>query len=300
MKNKLIAIAGLSCVLVATPLAAETAEKPTSPEATAITNQVPDYIKAYNAGDAKALAQYFTDDAEYTDENGQLTQGRADIQQLLTDTFSENKGATLDMRMDSVRPLGSDVFQGRGETTVTSPDGQKRSSSYAVIYGKKDGKWLISNLIEYPVADPTPGDQLSQLAWMIGSWKDRGGSYSVETKADWARGRNFITRNFKVSEGDDVVLEGWQIIGWDPIQKHIRSWIFDSDGGYGQGTWTRDGNRWLVKDTRVQADGDESSSEETITYVDPDHCTYEAANRTLNGDPQPNIDKVDIDRVKTP
>jgi uncharacterized protein (TIGR02246 family) len=300
MKTESIAIAGLTCVLVAAALAADTTGKPSSPEAAAITNQIPNYVKAYNAGDAKALAQYFTDDAEYTDENGQLTEGRSDIEQLLTDTFSENKGATIDMQADAVRPLGADVFQARGETTVTSPDGQKRSAGYTAIYAKKDGKWLITNLIESPLADPTPGDQLSQLAWMIGSWKDQGGDYAVETKADWARGNNFITRNFKVSEGDDVILEGWQIIGWDPIQKRIRSWIFDSDGGYGQGTWSRDGNRWLVKETRVEADGDESSSEQTLTYVDPNHCTYEAANRTRNGDPLPNITKVDIERVKTP
>jgi uncharacterized protein (TIGR02246 family) len=300
MTNKLIAIAGLSCVLVAAALAAETPEKPSSPEATAITNQIADYVKAYNAGDAKALAQYFADDAEYTDENGELTEGRADIQQLLTDTFAENKGSTLEMQSDAVRPLGTDVLQERGETRVTSPDGQKRSTGYTAIYTKKDGKWLISRLIESPIADPTPGDQLSQLAWMVGTWKDQGGEYSVETKADWARGNNFLTRNFKVSDGDDVVLEGWQIIGWDPIQKRIRSWIFDSDGGYGQGTWTRDGNRWLVRETRVSADGTESSAEQTLTYVDPDHCTFESANRTLDGDPQPNIAKVDIQRVKTP
>ena len=300
MKSKTFAIAGITAALVSLALAAEPTEKPASPEAAAITNQIADYVKAYNAGDAKALAQYFADDAEYTDENGQLTQGRSDIEQLLTDTFSENKGTTLDMQADAVRPLGSDVFEQRGTTTVTSPDGQKRSAGYTAIYTKKDGKWLISRLIESPMADPTPGDQLSQLAWMVGTWKDRGGDYSVETKADWARGNNFITRNFKVSEGDDVILEGWQIIGWDPIQKRIRSWIFDSDGGYGQGTWTRDGNRWLVKETRVSPNGGESSSEQTLTYVDPDHCTYEAANRTLNGDPQPNIAKVDIDRVKTP
>ena len=81
MKIKPITIAGLSCALLATALVAETTEKPGSPEAAAITKQIADYEKAYNTGDAKALAQYFTDDAEYTDENGQLTQGRADIEQ---------------------------------------------------------------------------------------------------------------------------------------------------------------------------------------------------------------------------
>jgi len=26
------------------------------------------------------------------------------------------------------------------------------------------------------------------MAWMIGTWKDKGGGSVVETKADWARG----------------------------------------------------------------------------------------------------------------
>jgi ketosteroid isomerase-like protein len=85
MKSRPIAIVGISYVLISTALAADSPEKATSPETTAITNQAAEYAKAYNAADAKALAQYFTDDAEYTDENGQLTQGRSDIEQLLTD-----------------------------------------------------------------------------------------------------------------------------------------------------------------------------------------------------------------------
>src|SRR5258707_13999039 len=168
------------------------------------------------------------------------------------------------MQVSSVRPLGSDVFEEQGASTVTSPDGQKRSAGYSAIYGKKDGKWLISRLIEFPVADPTPGDQLSQLAWMVGTWKDRGGDYSVETKADWARGNNFITRTFKVSQGDDILLEGWQIIGWDPRQKRIRSWIFDSDGGYCHGAWARAAKPWRGEESRGWPVAQETHGGDTI------------------------------------
>ena len=28
-----------------------------------------------------------------------------------------------------------------------------------------------------------------------------------------------------------------QRIGWDPAAKQIRSWEFDSEGGFGEGTW---------------------------------------------------------------
>jgi uncharacterized protein (TIGR02246 family) len=299
MKRKPIAIIGMTYVLVSAAMAADTAEKPASPETTAITNQAAKYEKAYNAGDAKAVAQFFTDDAEYTDEDGQLTQGRSNIEDLLKTTFAQNKGAKLDVQVDSVRPLAPDVIEEKGTTTVTSLKGEKQSSGYTAIHLKKGDEWLISRLFESPIPDPTAGEQLSELAWMVGTWKDKGGGSVVETKADWARGNNFLTRTFKVSQGDKVTLEGWQIIGWDPVEKRIRSWIFDSEGGYGQAFWTRDGNRWLLKETRVSADGSESSAEQTLTYIDPDHCTFEAANRTLNGDPQPNISKIEIDRVKT-
>jgi hypothetical protein len=63
MKSRSIAIVGMSYVLISTAIAADTAEKTTAPEITAITNQAAEYVKAYNAGDAKALAHYFTDDA---------------------------------------------------------------------------------------------------------------------------------------------------------------------------------------------------------------------------------------------
>src|SRR4030088_2787557 len=99
MKRRPITIVGIGYVLLSAALAADTSEKPASPEATSITNQAAEYEKAYNARDAKALAQFFTVDIEYIDDNGQLTQGRPDIEQLLMDTFAENRGATLDVQV---------------------------------------------------------------------------------------------------------------------------------------------------------------------------------------------------------
>ena len=251
MRSEPIALIPFGFLLVFSGLSGRAEDNPSSPEVTAITQQVTEYAKAYDAGDAKALSEFFTEDVEYTDEDGNLTKGRSDIEQLLTDTFAQNKGATIEIKINSVHALGPDVYEEDGISTVTSPDGEQQSSKYSAIHVKKDGKLLISRLFEFPLPDATPADQLSQLAWMIGTWKDKGGSTSVETTAQWARGNNFITRTFKVSEADDVLLEGWQIIGWDPVEQKIRSWIFDSEGGYGQSFWTRDGNRWLIKETRV-------------------------------------------------
>src|SRR5260221_14413520 len=154
MKSRPIAIVAINYVLISTALAADTAEKSTSPETTAITNQVAEYAKAYNAGDAKALAKYFTDDAEYTDENGQLTQGRSDIEELLTDTFAENKGATLDVQVDSVRPLDSDLYEEKGTTTVMQNSVNHRR---VAVERKDDGLAIGEKLNEH---------FLSQAVWV--------------------------------------------------------------------------------------------------------------------------------------
>lgn len=300
MKSRLVFLFWMAHLLSVVAPAAELPDKQQalSSEESAIKSQSADYAKAYNNRDAKALARFFAEDVEYTDENGELTEGRKGIEELLQDNFAQNQGATIDIEVDSVMALAPDVIEEKGVTTVTSPSGEQRSSAYSAIHVKKDGQWLIARLFESPVPDPTPAARLSELAWMVGSWKDKGGDSTVETEVNWARGGNFLTRTFKVSQGDEVTLEGWEIIGWDPVQQRIRSWIFDGEGGYGEAFWTRDGNRWLVKQSRVAADGSESSAEQTITYLDQDHFNFESANRTLNGDLQPNLGKIEIDRVK--
>jgi hypothetical protein len=89
-------------------------------------------------------------------------------------------------------------------------------------------------------------------------------------------------------------MSGIQFIGWDPADKQIRSWVFDSDGGFGQGTWTNKGNRWYVQQTGVLADGRKSSAVNIITKLDEGTCTLQSINRTVDGDLLPNIDEVKV------
>ena len=43
-----------------------------------------------------------------------------------------------------------------------------------------------------------------------------------------------------------VDISGIQVIGWDPIAKAIRSWTFDSNGGFAEGKWEHRGDRWFI------------------------------------------------------
>ena len=168
------------------------------------------------------------------------------------------------------------------------------------MHVKKDGKWKISQLVETPAPVVTAGERLSELAWLVGDWNeaDKDAGMTVKSHYQWARGGNFISRNVTVKRGDEPVLEGWQIIGWNPVDESIRSWTFDDEGGFTDGRWTRDGQRWLVRETGYASDGSRTTADNTLTKVGPDRLTWESSNRTLDGEPQPGIGRIEINRVK--
>jgi len=271
----------------------------TPPEQAAIIANDRAYEAAYASGDAKALVDFFTDDAEYTAEDGRTFKGRAEIEETIRAALLDRKGGNLAINMESVRLLAPEVLLEKGTTTVTPNDGDASESLYTAIYVKKNGEWKISQLIESPKPATTPHERLAELTWLIGKWAetDEANDLTVDSEYLWARGGNFITRNVTVKRGEETTLEGWQIIGWDPIEERIRSWTFDGEGGFAEGSWTRQGERWLVRETGVTPDGSRTGAENTITRLGPDRFTWESNNRTLDAEPQPSIDRIEINRV---
>ena len=134
----------------------------------------------------------------------------------------------------------------------------------------------------------------------MGDWEeaDKDAGATVHSHFQWTRGGSFITRHLTVKRGADPVLNGGQIIGWNPVEKAIRSSTFDAAGGYSGGLWTSEGQRWLPRETGYPADGSRSSAEQTLTQAGDDKFYWESGNRTLDGDPQPGIGRLEIHRVK--
>jgi len=271
-----------------------------SPEKTAVISIDHAFEAAYAKADAKAVADFFTQDAHYTSDDGRTFDGRTAIEENVRGAFAKNKGAKLAIVPDSVRLLAPDVLLEQGSTTITTKDGQTSGALYTAVYVKKDGKWKISQLVETPQPDLTAHDQLSELGWLVGDWEDadKGDDLTVRSQYSWARGGNFLTRNVTVKRGAETTLEGWQIIGWDPIEGCIRSWTFDDEGGFSEGRWTREGNRWLQRETGVTADGSHTAADNTFSKLSNDRFTWESNNRTLDGSPQPSIGRIEINRVK--
>ena len=140
---------------------------------------------------------------------------------------------------------------------------------------------------------------LNDLEWMVGRWIDQGEETTITTECSWTHGGKFLARSFRVMTEGEATLDGTQVIGWDPATGQVRSWTFDSAGGFGTGRWTRDGNRWLVKTSFVLASGERASAINVITYVDPNTLRWQSTNREIAGELQPNIPEVTVIRQKT-
>ncbi len=83
-----------------------------------------------------------------------------------------------------------------------------------------------------------------------------------------------------------------------PSIEKVRSWAFDSDGGFSESTWTRDGNRWLILVKATLPDGRQGTAQHTLTYVNNDLHTWSSASRHVAGELLPNIDPIEIVRSK--
>jgi len=270
------------------------AEDVPSPDAMkAAREQTAAYVAAFNKGDAKALAAMYAEDAQYDTEDGALIAGRPAVQKGLAKFFTQNKDAKLDVRIDSARFLTPDVLIEKGISTIGD-----ESTRYVCNYVKKDGKWLISELSETTLPPRDAAAQaLEDLSWMVGSWKDKTPGATVSTQVAWTKNRHFLRRSFTIAREGEDAMEGTELIGYDPEGGQIRSWLFDSEGGFGEGTWKRENNKWLITARATGPDGTTSTAQHVITFIDDKRYTWESINRQSVGEVLPNLDKIEVVRT---
>ena len=267
----------------------------------AIRSAVESYVEAFHRGDAAAVAAHWTEDGEFFPPTGQTLQGRQAIQKEFEAFFAESKKARLKVSIKSIRFEKPDMAIEEGVARVARPDEPPSETSYVATHVKREGVWKMQSVREAapPAGPPSHHEQLKELEWMIGEWVDSDENATIETVCQWTKNQNFITRSFSVSIQDRIELEGTQVIGWDPGAKRIRSWLFDSDGCFGEGVWTRKGDRWIVRAFRVLAGGERASSVNIITRVDDNTFTWQSTGREVDGGLLPNIEAVTAVRKQT-
>ena len=266
---------------------------------TAIRNNVAAYVTAYNNHDAKTLATFWSPDAVYVNpETGDEAVGHDAIADQFAALLANLGDAKLAVDVKSIVFLSPTVAMERGTARVVKKsEKEPNNTDYTAIDVKRDGKWLLDRVSEEesPVIHSNY-DRLKDLEWMIGDWVDQDDRSSVEMKCKWTKNQTFITRQFAISVEDRLDMSGIQLIGWDPSTGKIRSWVFDSDGGFGEATWTKKGNRWSINASATMPDGRKTSAINIMTMLDKNSFTWQSTGRELGGEILPNIEPIKVVR----
>lgn len=229
------------------------------------------YLRAFNRHDATALAAHWSEHGENLDlDSGAVTAaGRREVRDVFAALFAADDGATIDIDVHAIRPIRDDVALVDGVSLISFADGTPASSRFSAVVVRQNGHWVLEQVREAaaPVPDAAPVRPLEELDWLVGSWEDDGAGVTASTRCAWSPGRGFLVRSHVIvpdvaeprpASGADRIpallptadtrpRELTEIIGWDPDQDAIRSWIFAADGRFAEGTWRRAGDGWTVR-----------------------------------------------------
>jgi uncharacterized protein (TIGR02246 family) len=257
------------------------------------------YREAFNAGNASQLADLHGKDAAWIDSNGNVHSGRDAIRAVLAKAFTAAPGRTIEFVVDQVRPLGDDVLLETGSSIVTGPDGERSTSAYTTVYAKDGDEWRIAQITETaPATEPSPASQLSALQWLEGKWRGEDTQRPITLEIVEAQNGNFLTIKYAFGENGSEGAST-EIVGYDAAEDRVRSWTFDSAGGFSEAVWQSDGANWLLVSKSVNPDGTRGSSQlEIRPAADGRSFTVEGYNRESGGVPMPKLGPVKFTAVK--
>src|SRR5947209_7998089 len=194
----------------------------------------------------------------------------------------------LEVNIESIRFIGPDLAVEVGTTKESpAPDEPPEYDRYTVLHVKRDGKWQMALARDEEGPPPTGHERLQPLAWLVGEWIDDGGSAVVRSSCRWSDDKNFLLQEFELQVSGRDAMNVSQRIGWDPLAKCIRSWVFDSEGGFGESVWTRVGNAWIIKATGVRPDGTTGSAANSLTPIGTDGYIWRSTDRVVADEVQP-------------
>ncbi|HEY1376307.1 MAG TPA: SgcJ/EcaC family oxidoreductase [Gemmataceae bacterium] len=245
------------------------------------------FVKAYNAGDAKAIAALFTPDGQIEDKDGDVSEGREAIQQTFAGLFADAPQKRIEVFVESIRFIGADLAVETGTTKETpAPNEPPEYDRYTVLHVKRDGQWQVALARDEEGPPDSAHERLQPLAWLVGDWVDDGGSAVVVSSCRWSEDGNFLVQDFKLRVNGRDEMNVTQRIGWDPAAKCVRSWVFDTEGGFGQSVWTRDDDEWLIKATAVRPDGTTASATNRLIQDGGDGYVWRSTDRVVGGEVQ--------------
>ena len=251
---------------------------------------------AFEKGDAKAVAVFWTDDGEYESETGETFRGRAVIEAAFAAHFKEAPKTRCTVRIESIRFPARDLAIEEGLLTTVGEGRELPSSSrYRVVHVREGGAWKIALAREWSAGR----DRLEDIDWLVGTWMGTGKDKDREVSVSFRREEDkpFVVGKFTASVKGKVASSGSMKIGIDPQRGQLRSWHFEDDGGHGEALWIRDGNRWVLDAIGVAGNGAETASVNLLGRIDDNTLTWRSIDRVIAGQKLPDTPPIRLTRV---
>ncbi len=259
------------------------------------------FEEAFNRGDAKGVAACWTADGEFVGPAGERLQGVGQIEAAYEQFLASHQGSKLRLSPMAIRMLTDDVAMVDLLSVMAPiPEGLPAEPSTSMVLVRRDGRWRIGSMRE--TLSPTASHflRLKSLEWLVGDWSgviEGDVDSAVRSSCDWTARSNFLIRKFTREGKHGAESAGTEVIGWDPRTHQIRSWTFDADGGFGESTWTQDGDRWIIRYAGTRPNGGEVTATHRVRVVDADTLAVESEDRVIEGRREPDLKEVTIKRV---
>jgi uncharacterized protein (TIGR02246 family) len=258
------------------------------------------YIEAFNKKNPDSLASLWTEEANYLNlTTKDSLEGKAQIAKYFTEEFQKNEASQIDIKTEKVQVHEPDSVEVKGTITLTSKEKPQEKSTFIADYIKLNGSWLLDRVREIElILPPSRYEKLKELEWLVGEWKDGDENVDINLHCSWDKNKNFLVQHFDMKILGVKDLGGTQYITWDPDEKKICSWIFDSDGGFGRSIWNKDDGNWYVTMTFTLPDGRKSSATNIYKKVDDTTYTFSSCSRDIDGKVMPNIGPFTVTKEK--
>jgi uncharacterized protein (TIGR02246 family) len=254
------------------------------------------FVDAFEAADARRLADHWTDQGEYLREGQGAIRGRDALRAAFTEMFARSPKLRAEVETESVRFLAQDNAIEEGFVTMRASASEPTiTARYSALFVREGGRWRIALLREWPGEESA---SLRDLAWLVGEWKSKGAQAAeIITSYSWDENKKFLKVRFTIKEKDRNALSGFQVLGKDPASGEIHAWTFEAEGGIGEAVWRRDGEHWTADSAGTLVDGRKLTATNVLWRINDDTFTWQSVNRMLDGVALADLPPVKVTRV---
>jgi ketosteroid isomerase-like protein len=291
--------------------AGSTAAEPPSNQAEieAIRKAAQAYLQAVEKGDHAAIKSFWTPEGDVLDEAGRRIKPASVAPENAPTAASESgiteqkieKGHKLDIQVESIRLITSEVAIEDGLTHISPPPADRPASGrFTAVWVKRQGKWLIDSVRSSAAHIPHHQQRLQELDWMVGDWVEAGDASAIQMKCRWSADNNFLLRQIRIHPKDRDPHMVTQRIGWDPVARQLRSWIFDSNGGFGEGVWAREGDHWVINSKSTLPDGKQATGTTINSQAGENGFLWQSVDYMVDGQKMPDLRVKLVRQEETP